>query len=242
MSREHTRKFPELYDREWITDHYVTQGLSSVQVAEMLGCAPSLVQQRLQAFSIKARGRWSGRWNPKTCERCRETYTPSGPAQRFCTRKCQAGTAECEHCGAEFVRTVPKRIKKAIYPRKFCSIECRNLALAEKSKYRYVTAQGYIRIQPLMSRDIHDGYVRLNLGAGRGGRVLEHRWMMEQALGRPLESSETVHHINGDKTDNRLDNLQLRSGKHGKGVALECLDCGSHNVQPVPLKGHSSIA
>ncbi len=48
-----------------------------------------------------------------------------------------------------------------------------------------------------------------NEAQNEGKRIFEHRFIMEKYLGRKLESSEIIHHINGDKLDNRIDNLQI---------------------------------
>lgn len=63
-----------------------------------------------------------------------------------------------------------------------------------------------------------NGYVYFNKG---GKKIAEHRSIMEEYLGRKLIPGENVHHVNGVRDDNRLDNLELWSTSQPKGQRVE---------------------
>lgn len=79
----------------------------------------------------------------------------------------------------------------------------------------YINKQGYKVV--CLPEEFRDGTESKN------PRTFEHRVVMMEHLGRPLYPEETVHHINGDKLDNRIENLELWSSNHPSGQRVEDL-------------------
>ena len=82
----------------------------------------------------------------------------------------------------------------------------------------------------------------------KGGYKLEHRAIMEEHLGRKLERNEYVHHINGNKKDNRLENLmvmtpQAHNDLHKTKLSRikVCKVCGKEFEPPIKHRGRNTI-
>lgn len=143
--------------------------------------------------------------NRKKCAACDKEFKPKYSRQMYCSVPCKDKgatknkTCVCAHCQKEFERPHGKA-------RAYCSISCSNMARAKGMKTPVITLDARVIGDVSVSSS---GYL---LVRQNGKRVLQHRLIMEQLLGRKLIKGERVHHKNGDRQDNRPENLELWTG------------------------------
>lgn len=152
--------------------------------------------------------------NEHACEGCGVTFyrRPGDETARFHSRACRAKheqeqrvTLTCEYCGVKF-ETIKAHADRG---RRYCDWQCKTLAGTTNA----IPGEWHNGKPKVHGTDDPDGYVMIwepeHPRAFHGGWVLEHRWVMEQQLGRYLETKEQVDHINQIKNDNRPENLRV---------------------------------
>jgi hypothetical protein len=82
----------------------------------------------------------------------------------------------------------------------------------KKNKKTYISSDGYVV-----------EYMPGHIQADKGGKVLQHRRLYSDLIGRRLHSYENIHHKNGDRKDNRIENLELWVKRQPSGQRVEDL-------------------
>lgn len=99
------------------------------------------------------------------------------------------------------------------------SLTGRKLSKEHRKKLKEIRPKGKDHPNWKGGRRVEQGYVYLYQPGSKHSRgVAEHRLVMENKIGRKLKSSEIVHHINKNRSDNRVENLLLVTNKTHKTV------------------------
>lgn len=132
------------------------------------------------------------------CAYCQTEFQPRQRNSRFCSRNCndrfhsprkvknrEKHEHVCAHCSKTY------RSNLVASRTKYCSRECSDAS----NRTGFYDRAGYFHITV------------------NGEKIAEHRHVMQQHLGRTLSRKEVVHHKNGKRDDNRIENLELYSSQ-----------------------------
>jgi biotin operon repressor len=204
--------YPQLNDREWLTEHYVTQRQSTEQIARELGCHATAVRRALKRLGIKIERRGATKYHQLQDREWLEERIKTQTIRQI------AEEVGCKNHATVFAAT--RRLGISIPDRAYQISPEGRRAREEGYRKRYPNGRfGPDAVRWKGGRRVAAGYVYLyapdHPRAGKRGTVQEHILVMERRLGRYLEPGEIVHHRNHVKDDNRPENLYLtKNGVH----------------------------
>lgn len=137
--------------------------------------------------------------------------------------KCSRKVRRSGLCGEHYaekrgIKCKVKSCNKFSVGKELCSLHWQRdkagipLDYVKETGKTYISSDGYVV-----------EYMPGHIQSDKYGKVLQHRRLMSDKMGRKLNSYENIHHINGDKKDNRLENLEIWITKQPKGQRISDL-------------------
>ena len=183
-------------NKKWLYQKYITEGLSAVEISKICGIGHATIGRWLKEYNIPVHIHYGGygslidKWLNKKL--LYEKYI-----------KEKLSMLEIAKLYKISCSTVRKYLIRYNIPIRFVG-EARKSLIGKR-------ASGWKG-----GRNFNGGYVEVWINPSspfalmaNGNHIAEHRLTMAKHLNRCLESWEIVHHINGIKTDNRIENLEL---------------------------------
>lgn len=206
-------------DKEELRDLYHSQKLSTYEIAKLKGCTSTHVRNELKRYGIgiktlSERSKLSSekiRKFREDPEELRRLYWNCGLSMSDIARRYNVSMlAVADYFNKH---NIPKRTRSE--QGKLTVLKCPPLRGERNPQWKggkRKCRDGYIDVMicsdsPFfsMAKDSHGGTKKTH------GYVPEHRLVMAEYLGRPLTPNEVVHHANGVRSDNRIENLQLKT-------------------------------
>jgi hypothetical protein len=191
--------------KEILSDMYLTQKMSNVEISRHFDVTPQTIYYKMKSFGIKSRprggnlsGQIFGRWT---------IIKRAGKNKRGSTLwLCHCA---CGNEGYVITSALKNGSSKSCGCLKSDSARMRSGIAHPSYKNGRTYKEGYIIILD-----------RTHPNANKYGKVSEHVMVMSKYLGRAIIPGETVHHKNGIRDDNRIENLELWGGKHPPGTKV----------------------
>lgn len=187
-------------------------------------CSKEFIPEKFKKYCNKCRsryGQYANKW-PDQDEIIPETNSVVKWSEKHLHKTLRANPllavpVICGICKNERLVPVSSVVNKKHHFTGLCIHGCLQKHRGQKAqdegnwrKGKIVSSSGYILIHLYdIPREDWDLAKSAKSPSLKNLHIPEHRYLMAKKLGRPLTKDEVVHHINGTKTDNRLENLEL---------------------------------